>query len=141
MVVPTTKCTNLCTFWVLTKAFTCNPNSCQNIYTKIYITITPESSLMPFLSQYLRPIPKTNHSFFFCHRLDLPVLELHIYNYTIWIILCKASFTSYSFGIYPYCCTYHFFCFFVHCMDILWFVYSFSCWWIIGLFPGWGCHE
>lgn len=82
----------------------------------------------------LNPIPKTNHSFFFCHRLDLPVLELYIYNYTIWIILCKASFTSYSFEIYPYCYIYHFFCFFVHCMDILWFVYSFSCWWIIGCF-------
>lgn len=55
---------------------------------------------------------QNNHSFFFYQRLDLPVLEPHIYNYTIWILLYKTSFTS-SFGIYSYCYIYHLFFAFV----------------------------
>lgn len=83
-------------FSVLTNAY----NQVTHTPSKTWnISITPKVPSCPFPvnpCRFFPPSPHNHYSNFFHHRLVLPILELHINESTICILVCPASFAQYS---------------------------------------------
>lgn len=125
--------------WVLTNAYTCNPQP----YQDIELSHHPSNFSLDLFHQYLLSLsmPQIHQYFYsFLHRLVLFFLGLHINRNCT---LCLAFLVYHMFLSFIYISViYIFYCWIIfNCRNMSAFVYPFFCWWIFRLLLTWGYYD